>query len=67
MKSNNLILIKPDSDFYEQMNVVQNSIIIDLQNKNRLLEEKIKHLEDLLLSTEGLLIDFPSRLPDSIR
>jgi hypothetical protein len=42
----------------EQINAVQHSVILDLQEKNKTLQEKVDHLEKMLLSTVGLRLDF---------
>lgn len=53
----NIIKFKTSEEFelLEQMNTVQNSIILDLQEKNKLLQEKIQHLESLLFSKAFIL------------
>ena len=48
----NLIALKTSKEFelLEQMNAVQHSVIVNLQNENEQLQDKIKHLEQLLFS-----------------
>lgn len=50
------IFKKPDDyELLEHMNTVQNAIILDLQKKNSELEQKVQHLEQILLHSANVI------------
>lgn len=53
----NVIKFKTSEEFQvlEKISTIQNSIIVDLQEKNKLLQQKIEHLEKLLFSKAYIL------------
>lgn len=43
-------------NFKDQINAIQHSIILDLQEKLKVTEEKVKHLEELLQLKDVILL-----------